>query len=432
MLLFAPRNGLTRSKYIQLLPNGMQFFMLCRHNWCLSKKTLNMKQLSMKIKQLSMKKTVSVFNRALLIPVIALSFTPLAFADSMRLGGGLRHGMARPPLHLTIKPLATAAWAPYSPKQIRHAYGVDQLTVTGSQQKIAIVDAYGDPSIQTDLNNFCSYYGISTTTVQILYPQGQPRVTDTGWALETALDVEWAHAIAPGDTIIVSVAKSASINDLIGAVDAAVNAGAKVVSMSWGAPEFAGQAAYDSHFNKPGVTFVASSGDYGESTGVEWPACSPNVIGVGGTSLYLDNNGNRTAETAWSGSGGGISAYTKRPAFQTGWQIWGGGRGVPDVSLVADPNTGVGVYYGRHLYGVGGTSASAPQWAALVALSNQAQGSPLSGGPVALYNLATRPGCFFDIIGGSNGTDQDDFAVQGYDLVTGLGSPKAVLLVPNL
>ena len=388
--------------------------------------------IELKLKELNMKKIV--FNRALLIPVIALSFTSLVSADSVRLGGGLRHGMARPPLHLNIRPMATGAFAPYSPKQIRHAYGVDSLAknVTGSQQKIAIVDAYGDPSIQTDLNNFCSYYGISTTTVQILYPQGQPRSSDVGWALETALDVEWAHAIAPGATIIISVAKSASISDLIGAVDAAVNAGAKVISMSWGASEFAGQGAYDSHFNKSGVTFVASSGDYGESTGVEWPACSPNVIGVGGTSLYLDNNGNRTAETAWSGSGGGISAYNKRPAFQTSWQIWGGGRGVPDVSLVADPNTGVGVVYGRYLYGVGGTSASAPQWAALVALSNQAQGSPLSGGPVALYNLATSPGCFFDIIGGSNGTDKDDFAVQGYDLVTGLGSPKAVLLVPNL
>ena len=373
-----------------------------------------------------------VLNRGVLIPVIAFSFTHLSFADSFRMGGGFRHGKARPPLHLKVSPFATTALAPYSPKQIRHAYGIDQLSVTGSNQKIAIVDAYGDPALQTDLNNFCSYYGIPTTTVKFLYPQGQPRVTDTGWALETALDVEWAHAIAPGASIVVSVAKSASINDLLGAVDAAVSAGANVVSMSWGTLEFAGQANYDSHFNKAGVTFVASSGDYGESSGVEWPACSVNVIGVGGTSLYLDGNGNRTLETAWSGSGGGVSIYNKLPGFQSNWQTFGGGRGVPDVSLVADPNTGVGVYYGRHLYGVGGTSASAPQWAALVALSNESQGLPLIGGPRALYNLANTPGYFFDIIGGSNGSDTDDFAVQGYDLVTGLGSPKAGLLVPKL
>ena len=384
-----------------------------------------------------MKKTCS--TRAWFPVVVALTATSLLSADSVRLGGGVQPGFARPPLHLNIGPRATPASAPYSPAQIRHAYGVDLLAVTGTGQKIAIVDAYGDPSIQTDLNNFCQYYGIASTTVQILYPQGKPRSSNSGWALETALDVEWAHAIAPGATIIVSVAKSASNSDLIGAVDAAVAAGAKVVSMSWGGSEFSGQATYDSHFNKAGVTFIASSGDSGESTGVEWPAVSPYVIGVGGTSLYLDANGNRTApESAWSGSGGGISTrYTTVPAFQAGWQSWGGGRGVPDVSLVADPNTGVGVAYGRYLYWVGGTSAGAPQWAALVALSNQAQGSLLTGGPAALYQLAgtapsINPGSFLDISSGNNGTDPDDFSITGYDLVTGLGSPKAVSLVPGL
>jgi len=104
-------------------------------------------------------------------------------------------------------------------------------------------------------------------------------------------------------------------DDLLGAVDAAVNAGASVVSMSWGSAEFGRQVGYDSHFKKPGVTFVASSGGSGESTGVEWPAVSQKGIRVGGTSLYLDASGNRTApEVAWSGSGEGIRTINPLPA----------------------------------------------------------------------------------------------------------------------
>jgi subtilase family serine protease len=386
-----------------------------------------------------------------LVPVLALSTLPWLSADSVRVGGSLRAGFARPPLRVNMDVQEAAATPPYSPTQIRHAYGVDLLSVTGAGQKIAIVDAYGDPGIQTDLNNFSAYYGLASPTVQILYPQGPPTSGDNGWALETALDVEWAHAIAPDATIVVVVAKSNSDSDLIGAVDAAVNSGASVVSMSWGGSEFPGESAYDSHFNKPGVTFVASSGDSGESTGVEWPAASPYVVGVGGTSLYLDANGNRTTpEVGWSGSGGGISGTYGVPPFQIGWQRWGGGRGVPDVSLVADPSPGVAVAYGLYLYRVGGTSAGAPQWAALLALSNQAQGSPLTGGPAALYRLAgagssvnprshlagfappISPRFFLDVTSGNNGPDPDDFSVTGYDLVTGLGSPVVANLVPWL
>ena len=359
------------------------------------------------------------------------------------MGGGLRPGFARPPLFLNLSPLdATSNYGPYSPAQVRHAYGVDTVITagaTGSGQKIGIVDAYGDASIQTDLNNFCSYYSIPSTTVQILYPQGKPRSGNSGWALETALDVEWAHAIAPNATIILSVAKSASLNDLLGAVDAAVNAGATVISMSWGAQESSGIDAYDSHFKAPGVTYVASSGDSGELAvpyEVEWPASSPFVVSVGGTTLYLDANGNRTSETAWSGSGGGLSFVYKQPDYQTGWQSFGT-RCVPDVAFLADPNTGVGVAYGRYLYEVGGTSAGAPQWAALIALANSVRTSGAVGGNAAIYSVAgTAPtlnsGTFFDIISGNNGSDSEDYAVTGYDLVTGLGSPVAFGLVNAL
>src|SRR5204863_6759825 len=131
------------------------------------------------------------------------------------------------------------------------------------------------------------------------------------------------------------VASSSQVTDLMNAVDAAVNAGATVVSMSWGAMEFSGMSYYDGHFNRANVTFTASSGDNG--AGVEWPAVSPYVLAVGGTTLYLDSNGNRTSETAWSGSGGGISSFYSEPAYQNGWQT-SNRRGVPDVSYLADPN----------------------------------------------------------------------------------------------
>ena len=341
-------------------------------------------------------------STAVLGSSLLLLFTTSATAGVMRIGGGLQPGFARPPLLIKVGPLdATSNYGPYSPAQVRHAYGVDTLLAngaTGSGQKIGIVDAYGDSAIQTDLNNFCSYYGIPSTTVQIVYAQGKPRFGNSGWALETALDVEWAHAIAPDATIILSVAKSASLNDLLGAVDAAVNAGATVISMSWGAQESSGIDTYDSHFKAAGVTYIASSGDSAELAApyeVEWPASSQYVVGVGGTTLYLDAGGNRVSpdsgatpsETAWSGSGGGLSSVYSQPSFQNEWQTFGT-RCVPDVSYLADPNTGVGVAYGRYLYEVGGTSAGAPQWAALIALANSARTSGTVGGNADIYSVA--------------------------------------------
>ncbi len=382
----------------------------------------------------------NVLRAVWFLPVLAIALASSVTAQSVRMGGGLRPGFARPPLHLNLNPHdATSNYGPYSPAQVRHAYGVDQLGATGNGQIIGIVDAYGDSAIQTDLNNFCSYYSIPSTSVQILYPQGKPRSGNSGWALETALDVEWAHAIAPNATIILSVAKSASLSDLLGAVDAAANAGATVISMSWGAQESSGINTYDSHFQAPGVTYVASSGDSGELAApfeVEWPASSPYVVGVGGTTLYLDANGNRSSETAWSGSGGGLSSVYGQPVYQKDWQSLGT-RCVPDVAFLADPNTGVGVAYGRYLYEVGGTSVGAPQWAALIALASSVRTSGTVGGSADIYSVAgTAPTInsanFFDITSGSDGSDPDDLAGPGYDLVTGLGSPVAVGLVNAL
>jgi subtilase family serine protease len=374
------------------------------------------------------------------------SLTPLN-AEHVLVGGPHRGGYARPPLRVLIKPAASPAATPYAPAQIRHAYGIDQLTVTGVGQKIAIVDAYGNQNIKSDLTNFCNTFGLKAATVSVLGTNSGGN--GNGWDLETSLDVEWAHVVAPDATIILSVAPTASDSDLLAAVDAAVAAGASVVSMSWGGTEWSTESGNDSHFNKANVTFVASSGDSGELTSaqeVEWPAVSPYVVSVGGTSLYLDANGNRIAgpsgpsETAWSSSGGGLSSYYLLPSWQSGWNTFASKRGVPDVSYVADPNTGLYVYCSTYggWYQVGGTSAGAPQWAALISLANQGRTAAVSGnGDIYNSKVAGNPDTinsanFVDISSGSNGADSDDMSVVGYDLVTGLGSPLANNLVPAL
>lgn len=338
---------------------------------------------------------------------------------------------AKPPIH--FRPDLAASPTGYSVAQVRHAYGFDQISSTGAGQIIAIVDAYGSSTIQNDVAVFSSTYGLPAPKLNVYYPQGRPKRSDSGWAMETSLDVEWAHAIAPNATIALVVAKSASLSDLLNAVDYAVSLGAKQVSMSWGSNEFSSQGNYDYHFNKAGVTFLASSGDNG--AGVGWPAVSPSVVGVGGTTLYLDAAGNVSSETSWSGSGGGISAYTARPAYQNGWNS-SAMRGVPDVSYNANPNTGVSVYIGNYNGSsgwttVGGTSAGAPQWAGLIALVNATRAQSLSSSDVSLYNAASASyaGNYRDITSGNNGSYN---AGQFYDYVTGLGSPLSPTLVPYL
>jgi len=247
---------------------------------------------------------------------------------------------------------------------------------------------------------------------------------------------------------MLAVASSASIANLTAAIDVAVTAGATVVSMSWGGSEFSSEASYESHLKKAGVTFLASSGDNG--AGASWPAASPSVVSVGGTSLYLDANGNQTSakpEVAWSGSGGGFSGYFSRPAYQNGWQ-GNSQRAFPDVSMVADPNTGVAVYDSTSYNGqkgwfqVGGTSASAPMCAAVIALADEQRKTggktSLTGSDTALYAIAgstdnSGPALygdfFFDVTAGNNGGFS---ATPKYDEVTGLGTPATVYLVPGL
>lgn len=328
----------------------------------------------------------------------------------------------------------------FNPTDIKKAYGIDLLNKTGKGQTIALVEAYGSPTIQNDLQVFNQQFGLPAANIEVVYPQGKPK-TDGGWALETALDVEWAHALAPDAKIMVVSAKSASINDLLVAEDYATSHGATIVSNSWGGSEFSGEASYDSHFNHSGITYLASSGDNGQ--GSSWPASSPNVVAVGGTTLSVTSNGAYGSESAWSGSGGALSSYEGIPVYQTNWKsVVGSKRGIPDVAFDADPNTGVYVYTSTRNQGqqgwfqVGGTSFSAPAWGALIALANEGHSQSLSSSEVLskIYSLAGTTGSsgyntnYHDITTGSNGY----LAQSGYDIVTGIGSPIANQLVPVL
>ena len=365
----------------------------------------------------------------------------------------------------------------YSPAQIRDAYGVNSLSLDGTGQTIAIVDAYDDPDIFQAVDDYDSQfsltdsgpslydqYGPAASFLTVVNQNGQttslPETDPTGagaanWELEESLDVEWAHAIAPGAQIVVVEANSQSLADLMASVaTAAVQPGVSVVSMSWGLPEgtavFASdEATYDSVFNAPGVTFVASTGDYGAAD-PEYPAFSPNVVAVGGTSLTLNDDSSYNSETGWGyesesvgafiGSGGGLSLYEPEPAYQQNVQSTGT-RTIPDVSFVADPATGAWIADPYNLDAdnpfevVGGTSLSAPTWAGLVALINE--GRAVAGEPAfdstsptetqqALYSLPQSD--YNMITSGFNGYT----AGAGYNLVTGLGTPVTNLLVDDL
>lgn len=177
-----------------------------------------------------------------------------------------------------------------------------------------------------------------------------PSVDSTGGGeLEESLDIEWEHAIAPGANIVLVEANSASMSNLMAAVKTAGSySGVSVVSMSWGGSESSSETGYDSYFTTPGVTYVGASGDNGAPP--IYPAVSPNVLAVGGTSLTLNSSGGYGSETAWSGSGGGISAYEPLPSYQPGTYSNGSSTGTstkrmnPDVAYDANPNTGFAVY----------------------------------------------------------------------------------------
>lgn len=367
----------------------------------------------------------------------------------------------------------------FTPAQIRKAYGFDNLTIPngsapadGSGQTIAIVDAYDDPSIKTDLATFDTQFGIaappsfnivSQTGGQMLPP------VNSDWDGEISLDVEWSHAIAPGANILLIETDTQNMSDLLaGAVYAGTVPNVSVVSMSWGGNEFfpynngsetISQVAENADFTTPaghqGVTFIASAGDSGAAAGLEYPAASPNVLSVGGTSLFLNNDNSYETEAGWAGTNSGPSFVQSEPAYQDVAQNTGA-RTVPDVSYVADPITGVAVYDSIidssgsvGWQQIGGTSAGAPQWAALIAIADQSRVQnrmgTLDGASQTLpllYNIYAPPSSsqyfrytdvFNDVLAGGAGRihwkwgfgTSVESAAPGYDEATGLGTPHA-------
>jgi subtilase family serine protease len=347
--------------------------------------------------------------------------------------------------------LSTPPISAFQPSQIRHAYGFDLISNQGSGQIIAIVDAYDDPQAESDLGVFSRQFGLPVNTTsngsfRKIYATGRKPALNANWSVEISLDLEWAHSIAPKATVLLVEAASNNFSDLLRAVDVAVRNGASVVSMSWDSGEFSSERSLDNHFVANGVTFLAASGDSG--TGVTYPAASPDVIGVGGTSLSLDANGNYLNEAAWSGSGGGLSAYEHEPLYQAQFGIPDDSRGVravPDVSYNANPGTGYAVYDSVGINGasgwfqVGGTSAATPQWAAAVAIANSmriaSRKTSLTATDTPLYSLGRTNlnGEFHPVTQGDNGScGLICDASAGYDFVSGLGTPRANTLIPAL
>jgi hypothetical protein len=372
----------------------------------------------------------------------------------------------------------------YTPAQIAAAYGFSSINVNsvagdGSGQTIAIIDAFDDPTIASDLSTFDAAFNLPDPPSFIKLNQlgsadpsslPPPSSSTDDWSFEESLDVEWAHAVAPQANIVVIEANTDSDADLFTAVNTAetISPAVSVVSMSFGGPEFNTEAQADSLFTTPdghtGMTFVASSGDGGAvvssaAPAVSYPAASSNVLAVGGTNMTFNGNG-YAGETAWSNGGGGQSLYESEPAYQNGVQH-SGNRQVPDASFDANPNTGVPIYTsydygaGAGWFGIGGTSLAAPCWAGLIAIIDQlrvGQGlGTLDGATQTLPDLYSLPSTdFHQVTSGynsgypgygfssaifgpvNNGYPDSGFAATlGYNEVTGLGTPVANQLVSD-
>ena len=314
-----------------------------------------------------------------------------------------------------------------TPAQMRSFYGMP----AAGHDVIVLVDAYDYPTALADFNTFSNQFGLpvepssnataSTNQVfQVVYQGGQQPAGNAGWNQEAALDIEWAHAMAPNAKIVLVEAADDSDASLFSAVDtAAAFNGATEVSLSWGGDEFSGEAWLDSHFQVNGPVFVASAGDNGGI--VLYPSCSQYVMAVGGTTVTTNGSGVWTGETAWSDGGGGNSAYIAQPAWQSGVGMAGANRGVPDLAADADPVSGVAVYDSDGGWMVfGGTSLAAPCMAGMV----NASGTTFANTTQLLTNLygnaLETPAILRDITSGSNGFP----ATVGWDYATGVGVPN--------
>lgn len=300
---------------------------------------------------------------------------------------------------------------------------------------IALVEAFHDPTAASDLAVFSAQFGLPAANLTVIFAQGtQPGLDPSGgFELEAALDLEWAHAMAPNAKLFLVEAKNNSLVNLFNASIVAANMvaadGGGEVSMSFGTGEFIQETIFDPVFTVPNVVYFASSGD---SPGVEYPSASPNVISAGGTSISRDPaTGDFILENTWQDAGGGPSQVEPRPSFQDRVRhIVGDVRGTPDFSFNANPNSGVWVFDSNPVFGtgwfvVGGTSVSAPSLAGIVnaagrfRVSSQAENGEL-------YDHRFEDDAIRDIRFGNCGLNVGDFARPGYDFCTGVGTPHGL------
>ncbi|HLZ61744.1 MAG TPA: S53 family peptidase [Ktedonosporobacter sp.] len=367
-----------------------------------------------------------------------------------------------------------------TPLSMRTAFGLEPLIrqgFTGKGQTVVVIDSFGSPTLQKDLDTFSAMYGLPKTTLKIttLPSLPLPHFDTTngdmmGWAGETTLDVETIHAIAPDANIVVLLSPVSETEGVAGfpeflqleqyAVDKKLGS---IFSQSYGASELTltdpkGQALikqYSDFYRKitldNHITVLTASGDHGATDvldvnenlahvrAVSFPDDVPWVTAVGGISLYPDQ-----PPAAWEGSGGGISSFFTEPDYQrmlpTALQAsLHGKRGLPDVAANADPGTAMPIYFNGSWQLIGGTSASTPQWAAIIAIANQMAGRPLGFINPALYKLGNSPNAreyFTAITSGDNDNLQAGVtgyqAGPGWNLVTGWGMPNAAKLLPAL
>ena len=324
----------------------------------------------------------------------------------------------------------------YGPSDLQTAYGLPSGS-QGTGLTVAVVDAYNQPNAESDLAAYRSYYGLPpcTTANGCFHKVDQNGGTDypaddpTGWGAEIDLDIDMVSAICPNCSILLVEATDPNFVNLGPAINTAVSLGAVAVSNSYGGPEWTGETDWDTYYNHPGIAITASTGDCGyhcASSGydsVEYPAASPRVIAVGGTSLKPDSSARGYTESAWAGAGSGCSEYKSKPSWQT--DAGCANRTEADVSAVADPQTGVWVSVNGGWGVYGGTSAAAPIIAAIFALTHT---SATTAYPATyLYEGTTH---LNDVTSGNNDITWHSCTVTylcngvpGYDGPTGLGTP---------
>ena len=383
-----------------------------------------------------------------------------------------------------------------TPTQIRAAYDLPPLNhlnspgalrgITGKGETIVIVDSFGSPTIAADLAHFDKRFGVpAPPSLRVIQPTGTvPPFHDSnsnrdGWAAETTLDVEWAHAIAPGASILLVETPTSENEGTTGfpQIVAAENYVLRhhegdVISQSFAATEqtFSSRWDYAAIRNLRSayqladydhVTVLAATGDEGATSykynmidlyttrAVSWPATDPLVTAVGGTQLDLRANGTRIRpDIAWSDGGGGKSIVFGRPAYQDGVKsVTGDHRGVPDISMDAACSSHVAIYSSFDgpggLSAICGTSVATPLFAGIVALADQYAGHPLGLINPAIYKMEAEhePG-IVDITKGNNSQtfsqDGKRYTVpgfgarKGYDLASGVGTVDARYFVPEL